>query len=452
MPGRAVEDQPAAAARALALWAAPWVQSLTLTESHDAAGGKPFLIMEAQSGPRSGLCRHGFLKYEDIHRMVWQAVAHDAKGFVFWKWYPFRDSVQSQGRGLCATDGSLTERAVAAGDASRVVNANVDLFLDSHPVQPQVALVYDAISDLKAKIHEGDWGGMTAQDFLGIYKILWREHIPVNVLNSNDLTAEKLRPYRLVIFPFCMCLEKNVAQAIEGYVRQGGTVVVDARFGIMDHRHQGYRITPGLAMNKLFGTSRHDFIGGYSPFEVNMVKGQQYLKDLGPNARLAGGVFCEELQLDPKDKGDVIAAFQKTGMPAVVAKRTGKGKTFLLGFMLGTPLFDKEDAGTADFLRSLLATAGVTAPVRVQLKQGDGPVEAFVHTRPGSDDRLLYLINWSDRPTPLTVSLPWPSNGGPAKATDLVTGKAVQLAVQSPPRVATMTLTLSPGRTGRRTR
>ena len=220
MPVRAIESNQAAATNKMATWGAPWAESLTLTATRDAAPRKPFVVMEAQTGPQSGMTHQGFLDYDGIQRMIWQSVAHDAKAIVFWKWYPFRDGVQAYGRGLVATDGSLTERAVAAGDASRVLNADSSLFLDSQPVQPQVAIVYDVLGDLKAKVREGDWGGMTAQDILGIYKILWRDQVRINLLNGPGLTAADLKPYRLVIFPFFMCLRTNVAEAIETYVRE----------------------------------------------------------------------------------------------------------------------------------------------------------------------------------------------------------------------------------------
>ncbi len=425
IPGRSVEDNQAAVARALATWGAPWAESLMLTSTHDATRGKPFVLMEVQSGPRSGLTRYSFFNYQIIHRMIWQAVAHDAKAVVFWKWYPFVDGYQAFGRGLVSTDGTLTERAIAAGDASRVLNGDPGLFLDSQPVRPQVAVVYDVIGDLKAKLHGGDWGSMTARNLLGIYKVLWRDQVRVNVLEAGDLTAASLKPYRLVVFPFFMCLRKNVAEAIETYVREGGTVVADARFGIMDEWHQGYRVNPGQSMAAFFGARRHDFTADYSHADVRLTAPAAFLKGIDAPARLAGGIFREQLQLEAGSEGTVIGVFEKTGAPAIVAKRTGLGRTFLLAFSLGTPLFDGEDAGAAEFLRALVRTAGVTPPVKVTLPEGRGPVEAVVHTRGLEDERLVFLINWGDQDTEVAAELPW---GGAValEAADRVSGGAVR--------------------------
>src|ERR1039458_4675672 len=80
------------------------------------------------------------------------------------------DEWQGFGRVLAAADGSLTGRAVAAGDAARALNSDPDLFLDSRPVAAQVAVVYDVAGDLKAKGQGGDWGSFYARNLIGIYQ------------------------------------------------------------------------------------------------------------------------------------------------------------------------------------------------------------------------------------------------------------------------------------------
>src|ERR1039458_3662715 len=131
------------------------------------------------------------------------------------------DEWQGFGRVLAAADGSLTGRAVAAGDAARALNSDPDLFLDSKPVPAQVAVVYDVAGDLKFKAQGGDWGSYYARNLIGIYHALWIDQVRINVLDGRELTAERLKPYKLVIFPAYLCLRKNVADAI-------ATDVIDA--------------------------------------------------------------------------------------------------------------------------------------------------------------------------------------------------------------------------------
>ena len=224
---------------------------------------------------------------------------------------------------------------------------------------------------------------------------------------------------------------------------KGGTVLADARFGILDERHQGYRINPGQSMATLFGARRHDFTTIYDPAEIRYSGADGWLNGLNQDEPMVGGVFREQLQLEPGSEGTVIGTFDNTNFPAIVAKRTGKGQTFLLASLLGVPLFDGENAGTTAFIRSLLKTAGVVSPVRITLQPGDGPVEAVVQSRNRANERLLFLINWGNQPAPISAELPWPGAAA-LNATDRVGGLAV--AVAHTDGLATIKLTLPAGR------
>jgi hypothetical protein len=292
---RPFEAQPEALEKAAALWDTPWTASLILATSHDSCVCKPFGVFEAQTGPQTGMTRSGHepgavYDYGKIHLLAWQMVAHDAKSVYFWMWLPHLDEWQAFGRGLAASDGSLTPRAVAAGDAAKAIAADAPLFLDSHPVAPQSAVVYDVLGDLKAKFRGDDWGGYTMRNLLGIHRALWKEQFRVAFLDARQLTAAGLAPYKLVIFPFAPCLRSTVATAIEKYVAGGGTVLADARFGIINELHRGYAVNPGLGMARLFGARRHDLVASHVPAEIRIThRGALVGAELPP--RLAGGDF-----------------------------------------------------------------------------------------------------------------------------------------------------------------
>ena len=430
IPARSAEDRPEALAREKALWDTPWTSSLDLTAAHDAAGGKPFVMPEVETGPQTGFTRYGeepgaIYDYNRIHMLAWQMAAHDAKGMYFWRWLPHLDEWQAFGRGLASSDGSLTRRAVAAGEAARALNAEPDLFLDSKPLPPQVAVVYDIAGDLKAKALGGDWGSFTARNLIGIYRALWRDQVRVNILDGRQVTGESLRPYKLVIFPFYLCLRQNVAKALEDYVAGGGTVLADARFGIINELDRGYRVNPGLGMASLFGARRHDLVASHNPFPIRVTQAAALGSGVALPAHVEGRVFREELQLEKGSEGRVAAVFEKTDTPAVVVRPSGKGKTILLAFSLGIPLLENNDPGAAALLRAVWQSAGVEPPIQVAPRAGiPGSVEAVVHSRGRQDERLVYLLNWGHRAAEITASLPWP---GPVKlqGKDMVSGRVV---------------------------
>jgi hypothetical protein len=155
---------------------------------------------------------------------------------------------------------------------------------------------------------------------------------------------------------------------------------------------------------------------------------------------LVGRVFREELQLEKGSEGQVAAVFEKTGTPAVVVRRTGKGQTILLGFSLGIPLLENHDPGTAALLKAVWQSAGVKPPVQVTAA-GAGPVEAVVHSRGRENERLVYVLNWGHRPANVTAELPW-SGQARLQGKDIVSGHAV--AVEHKENQAVFSLTLPP--------
>jgi beta-galactosidase len=433
IPARSAESDPAQLAKEKALWDTPWTTSLELTSAHDAASaaGKPFVMPEVQTAPQTGFTRYGdepgaIFNYNRIHLLAWQMAAHDAKAMYFWQWRPHMDEWQGFGRGLAAADGSLTGRAVAAGDAARALNSDPDLFLDSKPVPAQVAVVYDVAGDLKAKAQGGDWGSFYARNLIGIYHALWDDQVRINVLDGRELTAESLKPYKLVIFPGYFCLRKNVADAIATYVTNGGTVLADARFGIIDELDRGYQVNPGLGMANLFGARRHDMVAGHTPWDINATARETLMNDVSLPSHLVGRVFREDLQLEPGSEGNVAAVFAGTGTPAVVTRRTGKGQTILLGFSLGIPLLENHDPGAAALLRSVWQSAGVTAPIQITPQVDAGPVEAVVHSRGRADERLVYALNWGHETSNITAEMPWPGQTE-LQGKDVVSGSTVAI-------------------------
>ncbi|MGA3167421.1 MAG: beta-galactosidase trimerization domain-containing protein [Terriglobia bacterium] len=446
IPARGAEDNPEQLAKEKALWDTPWTTSLELTSAHDAtaASGKPFVIPEVQTGPQTGFTRYGdepgaIFDYNRIHLLAWQMAAHDAKAMYFWQWRPHMDEWQAFGRGLAASDGSITPRAVAAGDAARALNSDSDLFLDSKPLAPQVAVVYDVVGDLKAVAQRGDWGSYTTRNMIGIYRALWKDQVRLNILDGRQVTADSLKPYKLVIFPFYLCLRKNVAEAIETYVAGGGTVLADARFGIINELDRGYKVNPGLGMEKVFGARRHDLVASHNAYEVRITDPAGLLNGVTLPNHLVGRVFREELQLEKGSEGEVVAVFEKTGTPAVVVRRTGKGQTILLAFSLGIPLLENQDPGAAALLQAICKSAGVKPPIRLTTAPNAGPVEAVVHSRGREDERLVYVLNWGHAQANVTAELPWPGQAR-LQGEDMVSGRAVEVEHRENRAVFTLSL------------
>jgi hypothetical protein len=216
-------------------------------------------------------------------------------------------------------------------------------------------------------------------------------------------------------------------------------VLADARFGIINELDRGYRVNPGLGMEKLFGARRHDLVASHNPWDIRVTEPAGLLNGVALPGHLLGRVFREELQLEKGSEGQVVAVFEKTGTPAVVVRRTGKGQAILLGFSLGIPLLENHDPGAAALLRAVWQSAGVKPPIHITTAINTGPVEAVVHSRGHEDERLVYVLNWGPRPANLTAEIPW-SGQARLQGKDMVSGHAVPVEHKENRVVFSMTL------------
>jgi beta-galactosidase len=74
---------------------------------------------------------------EDHRIWAWSAIAKGAKGVNIYAYYPMSTGYESGGYGLVNLDGTLTDRAVNAGNIASVVHRNMDLFLSSLRRRPK---------------------------------------------------------------------------------------------------------------------------------------------------------------------------------------------------------------------------------------------------------------------------------------------------------------------------
>jgi hypothetical protein len=142
---------------------------------------------------------------------------------------------------------------------------------------------------------------------------------------------------------------------------------------------------------------------------------------------VGGRIFREELQAEKGGEGKVVGVFDKTGTPAVVVRKAGKGQAILLGFSLGIPLLEDHDAGALELLRAVWKSAGVQPAIEISTAANAGPVEAIVHSRGRDDERLAYLLNWGHKPASISAELPW-AGQSPLRAKDMVSGRSVAIA------------------------
>ncbi len=398
----------------------PFMRAFAFDGANAASRGKGFFIGEMQAGQgATGLRVNDPVTAAELRDWSWTAIGHGAKAICFYAWYPMNAGYESDGYGMIHLDGRLTRRARTAGAVARVVNRYRRLFHDAQPLPARIAILYNPLSYLSG----GDTispGRKIEHSMMGVYRALYRAHIPVTFLNADDLARGRTQSLKAIYLPYAITLSRAACRGLRRFVRHGGMAIAEARTAWNDARGFAYARIPGGGLAQVFSVreaalwpARHDTLT-FSPEAPDGLAG----------LRVSARQFAESLQTR---RGTVLAHFQN-GQPAVVESHYGKGKTIFIGSFLGLAAFHSHPvplsrseaahqptpASAADrALRALARWAGIHARVKVtggeaRLVEVDWLRVPRVAMPSGQNGRLLIAIN-RGRPGTFTMTLPFRS-------------------------------------------
>jgi beta-galactosidase len=194
---------------------------LDFARSFGYAGGRGgFWIGELQAGFGTiALDVSKAVTPADLRIWTWSALARGAKAIATYAYYPMSTGYESGGFGLVQLDGTLTERAKAAGAIARLVGSRSSLFLAARPVPAQVAVVYNPLSHFvggrqRAAAYGGPQGevaGIERDSLLGVYRALFPSNVPIDFVHADHMQAAELAAYRLVVLPYPPMLRASAA-------------------------------------------------------------------------------------------------------------------------------------------------------------------------------------------------------------------------------------------------
>ena len=388
-------------------------------------------VGEFQAGPGTiGLSLSEPVTPTDHRNWAWSAIAYGAKGINVYAYYPMSSGYESGGYGLVNLDGTLTERAVAAGEIGRIVDANQELLIHSRPVPARVGIVYERMAQL---VGGPRGGGDNYHDHLvGYYRVFAEHNIPVEFVHASDLEAGDVSQYELLIVPYPLMMTRKAAEGLEQFVGQGGYAVAEARLAWNDERGFASEILPGLGLHEVFGVREQD---AWMAGEVNLTvqdSSHPAFARLDRGDQLRGTMFANTVRtLSPEAK--VLATIN--GEPAVVSSRYGQGQTLFVGSFVGAGTHQATQTASliastdetvntggpssgafvmpehnVAFVLGLADWAGIERPVSTTL---DGtinpPLVARLHDTP--EGQLLFLISYHPAPQQAGVEVTVGENG-----------------------------------------
>jgi beta-galactosidase GanA len=400
----------------------PWSwQKLSagLDFSRSAGEGKGFWIGELQAGQGvTGMRIAEPVVPQDLEFWMWNTIAHGAREIAIYAWYPMSSGYESNGYGLVNLDGSVTDRARAAGETAKIIAAHAAL-LSAKPAPAQVAVLYNRLSYMVGGTEPSlsKLGNAERDSLLGLHRMFLEENMPVDFVHPQEVVNKGLGQYKIVFLPYPVMLAQDVAEGIRRYVENGGTVVAEARLAWNDARGIASDVIPGAGLDQVFGAREHLIRPADQPaMEIAPLPG---LPGMAAREKITGAGFEEELT--PLQSAQVLARFSD-GQPAIVENSFGKGKAVLVGSFVALTYERQQEASAKNLFVALARQAGVAPEITIS---GSAATNTEVRRLVSPEQQTLFVFYHGSATATATLSFHLPWQAGAAR--NLLTGATVPL-------------------------
>jgi beta-galactosidase len=394
----------------------PWsygklAAGLDFTRSAGHSLGKGFWIGELQAGQgATGMRIAEPVTAQDEQFWMWQVVAHGARELAIYAWYPMSSGFESNGYGLINLDGSLTERARAAGKVAKIIEQHSQDLLTAHPSPAQVAILYNRLSYMVGGSQPSlsKLGSAEPDSLMGLYRAFFEQQIPVDFVEPQDLIGPHSDQYKIVFVPYPVMLSKQTAEAIKQFVANGGTTVAEARLAWNDERGFASDVIPGFGLDEVFGARE------------KMIRPEDRPQLKVSGSTVPGAAFEEELT--PYAGSRVLGTFTD-GQPAIVAHSYGKGHAILIGTFAALEYYREPSDAAKRWFIHLARDAGVTEDVTVS-----GGAQLEVRRLVNDTHQTVFVFNHGSQTAEcaLSIQIPWTVE----RASDLNDDKRVAFEMQ----------------------
>jgi beta-galactosidase len=331
--------------------------------------GKPFVIMEEQSG-KAGQRFFAPQPYKGQLRLwTYQAIAHGAMGVNYFRWDTAPFGAEEYWHGLLNHDRSESVGFEEIRQSVKELKTLGREMLESSYLA-NAALIFDLDSDWALQVQPGQNKLTYPSHLISWYASIAGAHVGIDVIRADADLAR----YTAVFAPLQYVLSEKQAANIRGFVQSGGLFVTSFRLGAKDETSQIVRTAlPGL-LRDVMGVSVKDYVPIYSE-----KMGVKFLSQLaGPDGECA-------LWADLLEPGSASVLATYTGpyaeQAAITINSFGKGKAVYVGA-------DLDPESLARVLRTLVETAGIKSTFHV-------PRGVEITTRKAGDRQWIFLLNHS---------------------------------------------------------
>ena len=365
--------------------------------------GKPFMIMEEQSG-KAGQSFFGPQPHPgQIRLWAFQAVAHGAMGVNYFRWDTANFGAEEYWHGLLNHDRSKNP---AFDEIVRTVKEMKSVGkegLESSYLADS-ALSFDLDSDWALQIQPGNRKLTYSAQMSAWYGSVASASTGVDLVKlEGDLSK-----YKAVFAPVQYVVSAKQAESVSNYVKNGGTFVTNFRAGVKDENSQIVKTPlPGL-LREVLGATVKDYVPVY---------GQKIGVKFGPELAGADGECLLWADLLTPQSAKVLATYTGAydGDAAITVNSFGKGKAVYIGS-------DLDVMSLARVLRTFLAMSGSKSDI-------EPPRGVELTRRKSGSTEWIFLLNHTAQEQKVTLPGSYKAIVGTGPSSRILTLRAYDLAV-----------------------
>lgn len=340
------------------------------TISVSAAEEKPVISSEMHITGGTTYGRPCIPEWKVFKQSVLIPLSKGVKGFQYWQYRPERLGTESPAWGLTKPDGTRTAALDYAEKIARALSEYESVLLPAKPEKSKIAIINASDSQVF------DWcaGGSCEKYYRslkGLFDAFHAKNLNADIVSAEQLTKQKLKQYRMVVYPFPHYVGTALAARLKEWVSDGGMLVSECFFGAVSSDGLFQKTVPGLGFDEVFGVDETEvftatvFHDAYSESwstedkknNILSLRMKRKLGGLDENDAVEGYYFSEGFRAH--EDAEVLAEFSD-GRSAMVYHPYQKGSAVLMGSLCGYCYDLLKTDGLPMLLSALAERAGVS--------------------------------------------------------------------------------------------